>query len=150
MFASRALRDKALALLAADPATLAPVANNIFMALVKSPFVPSENLQLSDVTLADFQTSTPLMLTLGTQPEALVPGTFDSIIDLLPPAGGFRWVTTGVLNLPQTIYGYVLLDHAQAVVLASALFPSPVVLTIVGERVDDLKATLTLFANSIQ
>lgn len=150
MFASQALRDKAMALLAADASTLAPVANNIYLALVKGPFVPSEALAFADITLADFDGSTAIGVTLGTQPEALQPGTLDSVIDLSPPVGGFRWVTTGLTNLPQTIYGYVLLDHAKTTILASALFTSPIVLTIAGERVDDLATKLTLFANSVQ
>lgn len=144
MFASQALRNQALALLAADTSTLAPAANAIYMALVMAPFVPSETLVFADLTLATFTGSDPLALTVGAQPEAYVPGSLDSIIDLLAPAGGFRWVTGDLVNLPQTIYGYVLLDHAKTTVLASANFASPVILTAAGERVDDLEATLVL------
>lgn len=149
MFASLALRDAALKLLAVDPATLAPVANQIYIALVKAPMIPSEGLVFADITLADFDGSTPIGVTVGAQPEALVPGSLDSVINLSPPVGGFRFVTTGVTHLPQTIYGYVLLDHAKTTVLASALFPQPVTLTITGELVADLLPSLELPANSI-
>lgn len=149
MFASRALRDAAMKLLATDTATLAPVANQIYIALCKAAFIPSEILAFADIALADFDGSTPIGVTVGAQPESLVPGTFDSRIDLSPPVGGFRFVTTGVTNLPQTIYGFVLLDHAKAVVLASELLTQPVTLTISGEVVADVQPSLTLPANSI-
>jgi hypothetical protein len=149
MFASQALRDRAMALLATDATTLAPVANQIYIALCKAPFIPAENLNFAGITLADFDGSTPIGVTVGAQPEALVPGTFDSRIDLSPPVGGFRFVTTGITNLPQTIYGFVLLDHAKTTLLASELLAQPVLLTVSGEVVADVQPSFTLPANSI-
>jgi hypothetical protein len=149
MIPSKAIRVESMALLAADPTTLAPVANAIFIGLVKTAFVPSETLVLSDLTLADFDGHTEIPVTLGAQAVANDPLNGDSVIDLSPPVGGFRWQTTGMTNLPETIYGYVLLDHAKAVILASALLPAPVTLTNVGQRIDDLIATIRLPPNTM-
>lgn len=150
MIPTLAIRNAAMDLLAADAATMAPPANANKMALVKAAITPSEDLEFADLTLADFDGSTPISAGLGTQPTALDPSTTDSVMDVKVPAGGFRWETTGVTNLPQTIFGYVLLDNGLTTLLAAAAFDTPVVLTAVGQRVEGLDATLTLVANSIQ
>jgi hypothetical protein len=149
MIPTLALREQAMKLLAADPTTLAPAVNAIHMALVMTQFVPAESTVITDFTLATFDGSTPLDVTVGTQPEGLDPATNDAIIDLSAPIGGFRWETTGVTNLPQTIYGFALIDHANALLLACELLPSPVTLTAVNQRIDVGDARLTQRANSI-
>jgi len=150
MQSSQALREAMVNLLAADAATLAPAAGDENkLALVKTAFVPAETLLIGDVTLADFDGSTPLLVEDGTQPTALDPFTNDSIIDLLPPAGGFRWETTGVTNLPQTIFGYVLMNEAGTTLLASALFDTPIELTAINQRIDVDAAELRIPAGAI-
>jgi len=144
-----ALREKAMQLLAADTATLAPAANANKMALVKVDFSPAESLVIGDLEFADFDGSTPLDLGLGAQAEGLNPGTTDAVIDLKVPAGGLRWETTGVTNLPQTIFGWALLDNAEAVLLATGIFSDPVTLTAVNERIDVTQAKITQQANSM-
>jgi hypothetical protein len=149
MIPTLALREKAMKLLAADAATLAPPALANHMWLVMSNFVPAETTVLTDFTLATFDGSTPIDVTVGTQPEGLDPATKDAIIDISPPAGGFRWETTGVTNLPQTIYGYALLDNADAVLLGCGLLDSPITLNAVNERIDIGDVNLRQLANSI-
>lgn len=149
MLATRFLRDNAMVLLAADPATLAPVANAIYLALVKTNFAPSEGLVLADITLADFTGSTAIGVTVGAQPEGFDPATDASIIDLSPPVGGFRWVTGDVVHLPQTIYGYVLLNHAKTIVWGSALLVNPLVLSLAAQVVDIGDVRLSLAPGSI-
>jgi len=148
MITTKALRAAAANLLAADTATLAAVSANK-IALVKAPFTPGEDIALADLTLADFDGSTAIDVTSGTQPTAYDPNNNDRIIDLKPPAGGFRFETTGTTHLPQTIYGYVLLDNALAVVLATALLDTPVVLSAIDQRVDLGAPTIRQLANSM-
>jgi hypothetical protein len=149
MIPTLAIRDQAMKLLAADTTTLAPAMNAIYMALVKAPLVPTEQLTFADITLATFDGSTPIALTVGSQPEGLDPVTTDSVIDLSPPAGGFRWITTGTTDLPQTIYGYVLLDHAKTTLYAAETLDVPITLTATGQRIDIGDANLNLAAGSI-
>jgi len=149
MVPTLALREKAMQLLAADTATLAPAANAKKIALVKVDFPPAETLVFADLDLADFDGSTPLDLGLGTQAEGLNPGTTDAVIDLKLPAGGLRWETTGLTNLPQTIYGWALLDNAGTLLMASGIFEDPITLTAVNERVDVTQAKITQQANSM-
>lgn len=150
MLTSLVLRRKAAQLLAADTATLAPVANAIVIALVKAAFIPAEDLLLVGVTVADFDGSNPLDVKLGAQPESLDPPTTDSVIDLVPDLGEFRWTTTGITNLPMDIFGYVLLNNAQTVVMASALLDTPIHLSAIDQRVDIGDPTISLRAGSLQ
>jgi len=149
MFATKFLRNKAMSLLAADTGTLAPAANAIYVALVMNNIAPSETIVFADVTMATFDGSTELAVELNAQPEGFDPATTDSVIDLKAPVGGFRWAVTGLTNLPQTIYGYVLLNHAKDTVWASQLLETPQTLNVVGDRIDLGDVSLTLPANSI-
>lgn len=143
------LAEKAMQLLAADATTLAPAVNANEMALIKEPFTPSPGLAIGDLTLADFDGSTPLNVGVGTQPEGLDPATGDSIITMIPPAGGWRWETTGVTNLPQTIYGVALTTDTGAALLATYALATPVTLTAVNQIVQLDPQTLRQLNGSI-
>ena len=149
MFATKAIREQALKLLAADSTTLAPAALANMMALVMAPIAPSEALTFADLTLATFDGSTPIACGTGTQPTGEDPFSGAEVLSIKVPAGGFRWESTGVTNLPQTIYGYVLLDNALAVLLASAAFDAPITITAVDQVIESLNATMQLAANTI-
>src|SRR5262249_36978528 len=141
--------EKAMKLLAADVATLAPAEANTII-LIKEAFTPTPNLILADVVLADFDGSEPKDGIAGAQPEGQDPNTGDFVIDIAPSAGGWRWETTGTTNLPQTIYGFCLTDADGTVLLASALLPSPQTLNLINQRIDlgDLP-TLTMLRSAI-
>lgn len=149
MIPTKSVRAAAAILLAADAATLAPAALANHMTLVKEPIIPGESLVFADITVADFDGSTAIDVGVGTQPSAFNPGSNDLVIDLKPPAGGFRWETTGVTNLPQTIYGYVLLNNADDTILAAGVFDTPIELTAINQRVDGLDATISQQADSM-
>lgn len=135
MIPTLALREKAMQLLAADTATLAQAADANVIVLIKEPFTPGESLALGDLTPADFDGSTPLECGLGTQPEGQDPANTDALITLESPAGGWRWETTGVTNLPQTIYGYALMTDGLAALLGADTLPTPIDLTGVNQVV---------------
>ena len=116
---------------------------------VMNNFAPSEQTLLSDVVLADFTGSTPIDLVVGAEPEAFNPVTNASQIDLAAPLGGFRWVTGDAVHLPQTIFGYVLLNHGSTVVMASQLLDTPITLTSFPQVIDLGDVNLSLAPNSI-
>ena len=135
MLPVKAIRLTVGSLVAADATYLAPAADANKIALVKASFTPDENLVIGDVTLADFDGSTPLLVGVGAQNVGLNPATGDQRITLKDPAGGFRWVTTGLTNLPQTIYGAILMNNAGTTLLAMEVFDTPLVLQEVGQDV---------------
>lgn len=149
MIPTQALRNQAMSLLAADPTTLAPAALPIYVVLFSNNAAPSEQSVLADFTPANFTGSAPIAVTVGAQPEGFDPGTNDSLIDISPPVGGFRWITGDAMNLPEKIYGYILVDHAQTLLLAAQLLPAPILLTAAAQRIDLGDVNLRLPANSI-
>lgn len=122
-------------LLAADAGSFAPAALANKMALIKAPFAESENLPIGDISLADFDGSTPIDGTLGAQQVAIDPDTGQQRITIKDPLGGYRWVTSGLTNLPETIYGYVLLKNDLSDWIAIKRFDQPVTLTEVGQEI---------------
>jgi len=135
MVPTTAVQNAAATLLAANAATLAPATDANVIALVMAPFTPNPTLVAGDLTLADFTGSTPIEGVTGTQPSGLDPATGQMIIDISPPAGGYRWETTDAVNLPQTIYGFALLSNDLSTLLASALLPAPVLLTMANQEI---------------
>src|SRR5262245_20478099 len=86
-------------LIAADTATLAPAVSANKIALIMSAFTPTQQIQLTDFTLATFTGSTPIAGATGAQQRAIDPLTADELITIKEPAGGWRWVTGDTANL---------------------------------------------------
>jgi hypothetical protein len=135
-------------LLAADTTTLAPVAANK-IALIKAPFTLSETLVLAGLTLADFNGSTPIAGAAGAQLVGIDPATQDQVITIKDPAGGYRWITGSLLNLPQTIYGFALIDNAGATLLGVELLPTPLALQAIGQFIDIGPVAMNIVQNPI-
>lgn len=150
MQSTLALREAAAQLLAADAATLAPAALANKIMLVTNAFTPSENLTFADLDAATFDGSTPLSAGVGVQLEGLDPETNDAIITIKSPAGGWRWETTGVTDLPQTINGFALVDNAVAVLLAAARLPAPITLTAINQVIALEGVDLRLISGSLR
>jgi len=149
MYGSRILRLACADLLAADTATLAQAADNNVLALVMADFAPSENILIGGITLATFDGSTPILVGLNTQPTGENPQDDSAIISLKPPAGGWRWETTGTTHLPQTIYGFALLNKALDTVLATELLPNQQTLTAINQVIELNKVHIVLPAGSL-
>ena len=140
----KAVRLQLGELLAADTTTLAPAADANKIALIKANFTPQENLIVADLTLADFDGSTPLEGATGTQQAGIAPLSGQQVVTIIEPVGGWRWETTGVTNLPQTIYGYALLNDAGTVLLGVAKLPTAIPLTAAGQEINLGAVSLTL------
>jgi len=131
----KAIRESLGALLAADTAWLATVTANK-ISLVMAAFTPSEDLVFADLTLATFDGSTALSAGTGEQQVGNDPLTNEQLVTIKEPAGGWRWETSGVTNLPQTIYGFALSDNTLATLLATALLDTPITLTEAGQEIN--------------
>jgi len=148
MIPSTALFERGPVLLGADTTTLA-LAANLKLGLIMAPFTPSPGLLFASLTLATFDGYTPLVPTPGTQPESLDPSNGDAIIDLADPVGGWRWETTGVTNLPQTIYGFLLYNSSTSLLYASELLPDPITLTAINQAIVLNRPTLRFAASGV-
>jgi hypothetical protein len=136
-------------LLAAQATTLAPATDPNVLALISAPFNLTENLIAADLTLADFTGSTPIEGVTGTQEVGIDPVTLAQVIEVTPPLGGYRWETTNTTNLPQTIYGYALLNNAMSTLLAVGELPDPITLQDAGQFIDVDSVTLTFVQQPI-
>jgi hypothetical protein len=123
-------------LLIADPTTLAPptLANKV--SLVGAPFALTENLTVAGLTLLNQNGLVALSGVAGSQEVALDPTTQQQTITLNPPAGGWRWVSSGTFTAAVTVYGWALTDNAGANLLAAQTLPTPVVINAAGYQVD--------------
>lgn len=137
-------------LLAADAGTIASATLACKVKLVKAPFTPSPTLVPADVTVADFDGSTPITCATGAQNSGNDPLTGNYFTEMKIPVGGWRWTVSGTTNLPETIYGFVLEDNAGAIVYGSALFPTPITLSSVGQVIEIPSIRFTFLANGIQ
>src|SRR6266851_2618070 len=136
MLPMRALRMLLGSLLAGDNSTLAPVALNNIVSLVKQPFTVNENLTLAGLMLATFTGSTPKAGTLGPQGSGIDPATQQQVVTILAPAGGWRWVCTGTPATPETLYGYILTDSTGTVILGAAELLNPLLISEIGDEID--------------
>lgn len=132
-------------LLAEDVTTLAN-ATALHVHLIKAPFTPGDNTDFTTLTEADFTGHTALHAGTGNQQMFRDPVTGELVVQMLEPAGGWHWVTGDTVNLPQTIYGYVLTDHTDLITYASSLLPTPVLLQAAGDgvNVDQVKFNFVL------
>lgn len=131
---SRVIFNAIADLLAADTELLA-AATAMHVHLVTNDFVPSLDVDIGDLTLADFTGSTPKNCGTGEQQVFNDPVTGDRLVQLLEPAGGFTWECTADPDPAQTVYGYVVTDTANAVVLGCDRLPVPVTISAAGQGI---------------
>ena len=121
--------------LAADPDTFAPPTDANKISLIMSDFTPSEDLTLSDFTLADFTGSAAKSFGTGAQNVGIDPSTGDQVVVLKDPAGGYRWVCTVAPTTPQSIYGIAVTNMDVDVLLGVAKLPTPITITNVNDQI---------------
>ncbi len=135
MQATKALREQAAKLLAADSTTLAPAADANLVRLLVGDVNETEAVAIGDLEFADFDGSAGLEVPVGALPEGLDPVSSDALISIPPPAGGFRWETTGITNLPQTVTGVALVNDDSTVLFAVKKLDTPITLTAINQVV---------------
>lgn len=133
---TQVMLDSVATAIASDATVLAnPLFVKVF--LVKAPFVPGPNLTVADLTPADFAGSAALANTTAVILQYKDPLTGEWIVEVPPPVGGWHWQTTsGVTNLPQTIYGFACVDNTSAILYGTQLLPTPLLLNGNGQGID--------------
>ncbi len=121
--------------IAADTGILA-AATAMHCHLVINSFTPSLSLELADVTLATFTGSTPLNAGTGVQPVLLNPLTNQYEIRIKEPAGGWSWICTADPATPETVYGFILTDTADTLLIGSGLVDTPVEISAAGQGLE--------------
>jgi len=136
MTPTRAIFESMLALLGADTASMSKTTGSAnTLRLINQPFVPPEGGSIGDLGEADFDGYAPLDVLDGAQPQSNDPANGDSVLRIQAAVGLFQWETTGVNNLPQTIYGYALCNAGGTTVYGTKELATPIVLTAANQFV---------------
>lgn len=101
--------------------------------LIVEPFTPTAYLEVDDLTYASFDGGEPKAPDSNpqniTSPSTGMPGLL-----LREPAGGFNYVCSGTTDLPQTVYGWAVIDSGGLLAFCD-LLDEPVVISEVGDFV---------------
>lgn len=136
MFGVQAWLDTIGTLMGADTAWLADATPFVEVHLAQNAFTPGPTLALGDLTEATFTGATALHAASAATQVFKDPANGNQIMQVREPAGGWHWVTTDAVNLPQTIYGYYLTTGDGDPLIAAALFDTPIVLSATGQAID--------------
>lgn len=128
MLLIRYLRQIAAINLATDTTTL-NAAGATKIILLKAPFTPSESMVLADVVEATFPGYAAISCVAGGPLVTQDPLTGDMIMTFRVPAGGWRWVTDGLVDPPQTIYGFAVVNSDDNFLMGAQVLPVPITLT---------------------
>ncbi len=124
----KALAYTLATLTAADTTNLAN-ASAMKLALITSPFTPSIDRVIGDLTMASASPLAPIAGVAGAQETGIDPVTGELLIEIKTPAGGFRWATGTGFTVPVSIYGVALTNAAGSLLLGMEALETPVVLT---------------------
>jgi len=129
--------ERMMVLLGADTTTFAKTAGteNKLM-LISQPFTPGQGLTIGALTEATFAGYAARSIAADAQPQSLDPATGDSLLTFAPLTDPYLWETTSGVGLPQTIYGYAIVDSTKATLYAAQLLDQgPVLLTAVNQSI---------------
>lgn len=124
--------------LMADNVGMAPADDKVLQ-LIKSPFTPDDTVFPTDQ--ADFDgypngTFGVGGITIASAIRGINPATNDQALFLGYPSGLTNLKVTGNTSLPQTIFGYVIINVTGNVTFGSGLFPAPIVLANVNDIIN--------------
>jgi len=119
------LADTIAQLLAADTTYLAN-ATAMKVSLITQPFTPSIDRILADLTLDAAAPLAAIAAVAGAQNTGLDPVTGNSVIEIKPPAGGFRWNTGVAFAAPVTVYGFALTNGGITTLYGTHTLDTPV------------------------
>lgn len=144
LVATNVLREAAVDAIAADAGTIAPAANACHVHLVIADFDPDGETDVTALTLATFTGSAAKSAGIGAQQSFVDQQEGKRVVQLLEPAGGWTYICTVAPAAPETVYGVVVTDNADAVTLAAGKLDAPVTVSEVGHSVsiDNLRLSV--------
>lgn len=143
------LADTLSVLLAADTTYLAN-ATAMKVGLITAPFTPSIDRLMGDLTISAVTNLTPIAGVAGTQENSKDPVTGELIVEVKPPAGGFRWNTGSGFPGPVTVYGFALGNGAMNLLYGTESLPTPIILTADFQTVEAPSLTFRIDSTQIK
>lgn len=145
----KALAATLSTLLAADTTILAN-ASALKVGLITQEFTPSIDRVIGDLTIASGNGLDPLAGVAGAQNESVDAGTGELIVEIKPPAGGFRWETSGGFVGPKTVYGFALTNNAGSTLYGTETLAEPIELTADNQAVSAPPLMFRIDPNKVQ
>jgi len=131
----------------ADVLSLAD-ATNREVGLFKNDFAPALSTVIGDLIEADF--GGYARKNGGVAESDIDPGTLQRILRVPAPVGGWAFKTTGLTNLPQTIYGFFLFGADTGELLGAFRFEDPITLTMIDQIVPVPGVYFRLLSDALQ
>ncbi len=123
----KALARTISTLLAADTTYLAS-ATAMKVGLITANVAPTLNTLMADLTISVATGLVALAGVSGAQNESIDPVTGELLVEVKPPAGGFRWETPAGFTGPTIVYGFALGNGAMTVLLGTLMLDTPITL----------------------
>lgn len=136
MTPTQTIIDRVSALLATDTTTLDQATDALKVTLIMANFTPGPDTDIGSLTVATFTGSGAKLAGTGAAQNFRDPSTGQQVVQLKEPAGGWHWQATDAVNLPQTIYGFVVTSNDLSETFGSYKFPVPIQLLSAGDGVD--------------
>lgn len=148
---TQAIFERMLILLGGDTATFNKTGGELNkLMLVKAPFTPGEGLTIGALTEATFAGYAAIECESGGAPQSIDPATGDSLLTIEGAGASFLWETTSGSGLPETIYGYALVNNAKDALLGADLLPGgPIVLSAVNQSIRVLLPQMRQLSGSV-
>lgn len=112
--------------------------------LIQAPFTPGLDVNIGNLSLANFTGSGALSSNTSWSGPNIDPTTRSRYITYPSAIGGNTWLVGDTVNLPQTIYGYVVSEHGTNNTFGSHLLPTPITLQEPGDQIDIGPVTISL------
>jgi len=141
MYPTQAAYESAVLAMGATTVSFGTVFSKpLFLIPIKAAFTPGPSPAVTDADIADFDGSTPLVYASAARIPVADVLTSELRINMPAPVGGNQFTTSGVTNLPQTIYGAVLGTSSTTVeggvLYGSGTLDEPMTLTASGQQID--------------
>jgi hypothetical protein len=149
MLPTLALYQRPFILLADDTVTWENGGDPLQIWLVQNNVNYDKATVVGDLTAANFSTYAPVDIDPTTVEQGLDPLNNDSIIDVRAGGTPWRWEVTSTSNLPQTIFGFALVNTAGTLYFAGESFATPIVLNAVGQQISVTLAQLRMAAGAM-
>ncbi len=105
------------------------------IALIEANFSENENLVAADLTLGALENYDYRVGNAGPLSSAPEAGSPDIVIDIPPPAGGWRFLSGSTMTYPLDVYGYAILSADGTILYASKKFPAKITFSASGEEI---------------
>lgn len=123
--------DEVRSVIRQSTALVAPVADGVGIVPIDAPFVYTPEIDPATLSVPTNTGLEVLNSVAGAQVESIDPLNGDHIVELKPPAGGWRWETTSDPGnvYPVTVYGFSATQATNNKFLGCVVLDSPVEFT---------------------